>query len=830
MLFFFLTYIFVYGKIKVNRIRGIFLIPPLLSVKVLFGFDWRTGMMCRNIRNFVLLALCAFAYDLKAQDMLCEPLPDCTDLGYELSVTCSDSEALACPYDVRYKKCANPSCETLGYTKTDKTKWCKNIIACPTDAAYTLCAEGCGKICPSESSIDPNCQYGRTSVDTDGCGNTCYRCNICPEDEQTGYTTAALSCTSAQYVVSRLTSHCGAEGERYICADCPTGMKASYLNSYKCVCDSTQGYTTSCPANAVCQGTSSIFGPCQQLSGCQDGYTWNGSSCEKDCTATCTSEGYKDQESGVDTYCYNLLTPEVCCTTCYTEGAKKSCSELSTVSVTYFNSSSDAAGANSCYKYASQTVCAGTCYTRGVAKTCNELNSSWYDQTTASQNGTYNISPVTSACRDDCYKRDGEACNDVCGEGVFASYTYTTEAEASANGGYNIDQKQKCDNNYCYSRGTPKTCPIGYATTASECGDNFVLGSSTNGKSGDSTCYDCKCDSSHCGANCETYITTCDDSYKWTKDNRPSHSHWPTDATPCIPVNAATCTKEDELYDDFECDTNYKKNTAGTGCEKICTPACPTGWSATPVSKSYDCQTVETESKSNGCGGTITCYQVSNAGCKTSCNDYGYSDARDVQGYSCTKVPEFTNEIGQELSCYDKCSPCATATAYCSHPSKVGNYQIPYTAGTEMCPVTCYCSATCSDHGYKNSATGNYTHPIEQTFCGSVNKTCYVSTTCEDHGYKSSPQAGYVAYTMNFYGVQKTCYVRTVCDEINPKFSGTQTPYYDTRINVPIPNGSTLTCYYHTSNSGGGDACFDPSEVGVCCEFTGLNFWCSRNQ
>lgn len=78
-----------------------------------------------------------------ANAMDCQTPPDCESLGYskEEDPNCADGGYMTCPFDEEYKKCVQPNCETLGFTESDKTSWCKNIATCPGNEKYTLCVK-----------------------------------------------------------------------------------------------------------------------------------------------------------------------------------------------------------------------------------------------------------------------------------------------------------------------------------------------------------------------------------------------------------------------------------------------------------------------------------------------------------------------------------------------------------------------------------------------------------------------------------------------------------------------------------------------------------------
>lgn len=76
----------------------------------------------------------------------CKQQPTCESLGYSKTVAanCPADGTIACPFDPSYKKCVvtatqSYDCATVGFTKSNKTTWCKNVIKCPIDQSYTLC-------------------------------------------------------------------------------------------------------------------------------------------------------------------------------------------------------------------------------------------------------------------------------------------------------------------------------------------------------------------------------------------------------------------------------------------------------------------------------------------------------------------------------------------------------------------------------------------------------------------------------------------------------------------------------------------------------------------
>ena len=88
-----------------------------------------------------VLFLIAILFSNQAVALNCSKQPTCEELNYskEENPKCADNGYIFCPYDQTYKKCVQYSCESLGFTKSDKNPWCEEIIYCPQDESYSLC-------------------------------------------------------------------------------------------------------------------------------------------------------------------------------------------------------------------------------------------------------------------------------------------------------------------------------------------------------------------------------------------------------------------------------------------------------------------------------------------------------------------------------------------------------------------------------------------------------------------------------------------------------------------------------------------------------------------
>ncbi len=92
-----------------------------------------------------VLFLMMVLFSSQAVALNCEKQPTCEELGYstENNPNCLDDGYLICPFDFNYKKCVNFNCESLGFTKSDKSEWCADIATCKGDKSYTLCQTPC---------------------------------------------------------------------------------------------------------------------------------------------------------------------------------------------------------------------------------------------------------------------------------------------------------------------------------------------------------------------------------------------------------------------------------------------------------------------------------------------------------------------------------------------------------------------------------------------------------------------------------------------------------------------------------------------------------------
>ncbi len=92
-----------------------------------------------------ILFLLALMFANVANAMDCEKVPDCASLGYskDNDPNCADNGYMYCPFDKSYKRCVNYDCTKLGFTESDKTSWCADIIKCRGNENLTLCQKAC---------------------------------------------------------------------------------------------------------------------------------------------------------------------------------------------------------------------------------------------------------------------------------------------------------------------------------------------------------------------------------------------------------------------------------------------------------------------------------------------------------------------------------------------------------------------------------------------------------------------------------------------------------------------------------------------------------------
>ena len=106
-----------------------------------------------------VLFLMMILFSSQAVALNCKKQPTCAELNYSKDddPQCAEDGYVLCPFDFSYKKCLQPDCESLGFTQSDKSDWCKNIAACPNNPNYTAC-------------IKATCEIGDVYYSDGSCG------------------------------------------------------------------------------------------------------------------------------------------------------------------------------------------------------------------------------------------------------------------------------------------------------------------------------------------------------------------------------------------------------------------------------------------------------------------------------------------------------------------------------------------------------------------------------------------------------------------------------------------------------------------------------------
>ena len=92
-----------------------------------------------------VLFLMMILFSNQAVALNCEKQPTCEELNYSKDddPQCAEDGYILCPFDFSYKKCLQPDCEKMGYTKSNKSGWCGKLAFCPNDKTYTACKALC---------------------------------------------------------------------------------------------------------------------------------------------------------------------------------------------------------------------------------------------------------------------------------------------------------------------------------------------------------------------------------------------------------------------------------------------------------------------------------------------------------------------------------------------------------------------------------------------------------------------------------------------------------------------------------------------------------------
>lgn len=104
-----------------------------------------------------------------ADSLNCSETPSCAELGFSRADVPGCKNYLHCLFDPSYKVCIERTCDALGFTQTDKTSWCSEIVPCYTDETFTLCAEPSLTTEP-EPERSKNCAIGDVYYEDGTCG------------------------------------------------------------------------------------------------------------------------------------------------------------------------------------------------------------------------------------------------------------------------------------------------------------------------------------------------------------------------------------------------------------------------------------------------------------------------------------------------------------------------------------------------------------------------------------------------------------------------------------------------------------------------------------
>ena len=362
--------------------------------------------------------------------------------------------------------------------------------------------------------------------------------------------------------------------------------------------------------------------------------------------------------------------------------------------------------------YATGNTCAACTWNGYTLPNCPDNASECYSSTCG---GTTKYS--VKSCKDGY---TGSTCGSAssCPNGYYTSCSYvsngTNSLTSTCNGKSGTSDcctcSLSCDSGYTKSSGSciASGCPSGYATTASGCGGAtngyYQLGSTSNGKSGSSTCYNCVlgCDSgyeksgsscveieveeeepviyctytsSSCGENSDCYSEYCENKTMYRFKQCKSGFY-----TSCSGLNSA-CSYSFSDYDAMGCGTCSTSNCA-SGYVTSCTD--PANGKAT-LSDTSTC-------------GSKTC-----GTCTYSCDD-GYT----LSGTRCEPNSIEKDEEEGVTCTYTTASACKSAitgASSCTADSD-GCYQLASCntgSGYTKSGNTCTCARSvseCETHGY----------------------------------------------------------------------------------------------------------------------------------
>ena len=621
----------------------------------------------------------------------CTSLPDCEKLGYYLGYNAAcgtdDSRYIFCPYDVRYRKCVNYDCANMGFTADDKSAWCRNIVTCKFDEAYTLCADSyeIGATCtpvectavtiPSENAHGTvKCQPKAADCSTGEPVYTAWACDI-GFHEQNGACVANCpivncpagitppenaTCTSK---CSSVSSSCVTGQEVCLSYSCNSGFHAEgglCLPDPVCTpitCTAVErpahshGTTQCIPTASDCSTQAPVYTDWA----CDTNYHKDGNTCQKDCSIkTCTA----------------VTVPENgrCKTTCKSQNA--SCVEGSEVCVEWeclpnFHKQGD------------------TCQQDCALDTCSPVG------IPANAHGTTQCIPNNSDCSP--------------GEPVFTDW--------ECNSGFH-KKSGMCEQNCSVQTCTQVTPPSNATCSA------FCQSQDANCDKGGQVCVAWECDEGYhkdgntCVVNQTCSKVTC------TPADIPANASGTTQCTP----QETDCSTGTTVYTAWECNNGYhKKNNT---CEKDC--AVETCAPAVTVPENGYCKTT-CKTKDTSCNQSADI-----------CTEFACNDGYRKEGNECVLRPVCDPEICTPSDvpanahgtsqCTPKNADCSTGNPVYTGWECDSNYHEKNGGCEHDCPVV-----NCSQISIPQNAHGTTQCTAQAVDC-STNDPVYTAWAC-DLGY-----------------------------------------------------------------------------------------------
>ncbi|HCU58668.1 MAG TPA: hypothetical protein DIC64_01665 [Alphaproteobacteria bacterium] len=439
------------------------------------------------------------------------------------------------------------------------------------DYPLDQCPKGYG--CPSASkklgNMDKTC-YAIGTCAADYCGENC----ATETEECVGYDlpaieNATMGSDHCEKVTGGGTSSC-VKTTMYKTFTCNDGFRESGNSCVAKECEDYTGWFATCPDNWTCTKEAKKTGNTNTM--CYQKDTCDASHCGSNCsTETNDCVGYPYEVVAHATMSNNKCSK-------ITGGGTNMCS-----AVTLMFDGFECDDANGWTKNLTNSAC--------VAKTCSEFA------------GYYEECPGNKACEDRDVTLGGiakkckvvvEGCaSGYCGADCATAATtcsgaYTSEIEnAIMQGecsetcsdkktweGFECESGYKKSGNTCVEKSCADNTDDGYIyDKESACKaekPNYSCTSRSNYQLGDQsnqTCWKASgCDNAHCGTGCATETNDCAD---YPYSTPPLHASLTGDACHVVSGSGTnTCNHgASDKYKDFECNTGWKKNAAGTECE-----------------------------------------------------------------------------------------------------------------------------------------------------------------------------------------------------------------------------------------------------------------------